>query len=152
MVHFDRHWPVGLIHDFLRANRVQNHHSDPNAISSPRSYFPVAPPSRSPMSSPVSLQPLKLTLHLANPPLDKLFMTPSIDSCKANFMSQIKEADFVRWGSVRRVTSLRKIDQDALWEGVITSRFLGTLPYCAKVCSSGSMNLHLQTTLTSSGL
>jgi autophagy-related protein 5 len=51
-------------------------------------------------------------------------MAPSLESCKANFMSQIKEADFVRWGSVRRITSLRKMDQDALWEGVIESELL----------------------------
>ena len=34
-------------------------------------------------------------------------------------MNMVKEADFVRWGSTRRVTQLRKVDQDALWEGVI---------------------------------
>jgi autophagy-related protein 5 len=34
-------------------------------------------------------------------------------------MNQLKEADYVRWGSVRRVTSLRKVDQDALWDGVV---------------------------------
>lgn len=34
-------------------------------------------------------------------------------------MNMVKEADFVRWGSTRRVTALRKVDQDALWEGVV---------------------------------
>lgn len=34
-------------------------------------------------------------------------------------MNQLKEADYVRWGSVRRMTSLRRADQDALWESVV---------------------------------
>ncbi|KAK9900431.1 APG5-domain-containing protein [Cystobasidium minutum MCA 4210] len=98
------HWPIGLIHDFLRT----------------------------------ALQPLKLNLHLSNPPLDKLFMAPSIETCKANFMSQIKEADFVRWGSVRRITSLRKMDQDALWDGVITNDFHKFWTVAAKLVPSPS--------------
>lgn len=38
-------------------------------------------------------------------------------------MSQIKEADFVRYGSTKRVTNLRKTEQDALWEGVVQQDF-----------------------------
>jgi autophagy-related protein 5 len=34
-------------------------------------------------------------------------------------MNMVKEADFVRWGNTRRVTALKKADQDALWEGVV---------------------------------
>jgi autophagy-related protein 5 len=50
-------------------------------------------------------------------------MSPSLEACKTNFMNQLKEADYVRWGSVRRVTSLRRVDQDALWEGVVGGGF-----------------------------
>lgn len=35
----------------------------------------------------------------------------------------LKEADFVRWGSTKRVTNLRKTEQDALWEGVVNHNF-----------------------------
>lgn len=35
----------------------------------------------------------------------------------------LKEADFVRWGSTKRVTNLRKTEQDALWEGVVSHNF-----------------------------
>ena len=38
-------------------------------------------------------------------------------------MSLLKEADFVRWGSTKRVTNLRKTEQDALWEGVVSHDF-----------------------------
>ena len=61
---------------------------------------------------------MRLTLHLASPPTDKLLMTPSQESCKQMFMAQLKEADFLRWGSTKRVTGLRKQDQDGLWESI----------------------------------
>lgn len=64
--------------------------------------------------------PWRLTLHIGNAPLDKLHSAPGLDNCRTAFMSQLKEADFVRWGSTKRVTNLRKMEQDALWEGVIT--------------------------------
>lgn len=33
-------------------------------------------------------------------------------------MGQLKEADFIRWGNTKRMTSLRKADQDGIWEGI----------------------------------
>ncbi len=33
-------------------------------------------------------------------------------------MGQVKEADFLRWGNTRRVTSLRKQEQDGMWDGL----------------------------------
>jgi hypothetical protein len=38
-------------------------------------------------------------------------------------MNMVKEADFVRWGNTRRVTALKRADQDALWEGVVKRKF-----------------------------
>lgn len=67
--------------------------------------------------------PFKLSLHLTNPPLDRLFHTPSLETSRSNFMNMIKEADFVRWGNTRRVTALKRADQDALWEGVVERRY-----------------------------
>lgn len=66
-------------------------------------------------------EPLEVMLHLRSPPTDKLLLGPSVEACRTNFMNLVKEADFVRWGSTRRVTQLRKVDQDALWEGVVQS-------------------------------
>src|SRR5690242_7507729 len=92
-----RHWPIGLIFD--------NH-----TISlSVRSSAPAA-------SS--QAQPLRLILHLASPPTEKLMLQPSQEACKQAFMGQLKEADFIRWGSTKRVTGLRKLEQDGIWEGI----------------------------------
>jgi autophagy-related protein 5 len=33
-------------------------------------------------------------------------------------MGQLKEADFLRWGSTKRMTGLRKQEQDGIWEGI----------------------------------
>jgi len=63
-------------------------------------------------------EPLRLTLHLASPPTDKLLLSPSVEACKQAFMGQIKEADFLRWGNTKRVTGLRKQEQDGMWEGL----------------------------------
>ena len=62
--------------------------------------------------------PLRITLHLASPPTEKLLLAPNPEACKQAFMGQLKEADFIRWGSTKRMTGLRKAEQDGLWEGI----------------------------------
>lgn len=62
--------------------------------------------------------PLRLVLHLVSPPTEKLLLAPSAEACKQAFMGQLKEADFIRWGNTKRMTGLRKAEQDGLWEGI----------------------------------
>ncbi|KAG8936685.1 autophagy protein 5 [Tulasnella sp. 419] len=97
------HLPIGLLYDL-------------NTVSAS---LHTAPPPSGVAQSP----PLRLTLHLVSPPLDKLLLTPSAESCKQSYMGQLKEADFLRWGNTKRVTSLRKQDHDGLWEGVREHNF-----------------------------
>ena len=61
---------------------------------------------------------MRLVLHLVSPPTDKLLLSPSAEACKLAFMGQMKEADFIRWGNTKRMTGLRKAEQDGLWEGI----------------------------------
>ena len=89
-----RHWPIGLLYD---------NHTIAASIKP------------TPATDPV---PLRLVLHLALPPADKLLLVPSAEACKQAFMGQLKEADFIRWGSTKRMTSLRKAEQDGIWEGI----------------------------------
>ncbi|KAF9231395.1 autophagy-related protein [Melanogaster broomeanus] len=100
------HWPIGLIYD--------NH-----IISA--SIRPTAPPSGSGLN--LQVTPLKLILHLASPPTEKLLLSPSSESCKQAFMGQLKEADFIRWGNTKRMTGLRKAEQDGMWEGIKEHNF-----------------------------
>jgi autophagy-related protein 5 len=92
-----RHWPIGLIYD--------NH-----IISSTIRAIPQGSTSQT--------VPLQLILHLASPPTEKLLLSPSAEACKQAFMGQLKEADFMRWGNTKRMTGLRKAEQDGMWEGV----------------------------------
>ncbi|KAI0259222.1 autophagy-related protein [Gloeopeniophorella convolvens] len=97
------HWPVGLIYD--------NH----TTLASSR---PAASTSARPQAV-----PLRLVLHLASPPTDKLLLAPSAEACKQAFMGQLKEADFLRWGNTKRMTGLRKAEQDGMWEGIKEHNF-----------------------------
>jgi autophagy-related protein 5 len=92
-----RHWPIGLIYDT-------------HTIASSIRTQPTRPQSAG--------TPLRLILHLASPPTDKLLQSPSAEACKQAFMGQLKEADFIRWGNTKRMTGLRKADQDGIWEGI----------------------------------
>ncbi|KAG5220477.1 autophagy protein [Salix suchowensis] len=46
-----------------------------------------------------------------------------VEACKQAFMGQLKEADFIRWGNTKRMTSLRKAEQDGIWEGIKEHNF-----------------------------
>ncbi|KAF7298196.1 Autophagy protein 5 [Mycena chlorophos] len=96
------HWPIGLIYD--------NH----TILTTVRP---------GPSLAATSANPLRLILHLASPPNDKLLLSPTADACKLAFMGQLKEADFIRWGNTKRMTGLRKADQDGLWEGIKEHNF-----------------------------
>lgn len=90
------HWPIGLIYDTILAS--------------------------SSLSSALEL-PLQVTVHLSAPPIDKGLLPNTVSVCRQAFMSQVKEADFVRWGSTRRVTNLRQREAESLWEGLIEHDF-----------------------------
>ncbi|KAG5646308.1 hypothetical protein DXG03_003905 [Asterophora parasitica] len=96
------HWPIGLIYDcHTISTSVRQPSSQPSAASSP----------------------MRLVLHLASPPTEKLLQSPSTEACKLAFMGQLKEADFLRWGNTKRMTGLRKADQDGIWEGIRDHNF-----------------------------
>jgi len=112
------HWPIGLLYDT-------------HTISmSVRNQGPVSPTA--------AAVPLRLILHLASPPSEKLLLGPSQDACKQAFMGQIKEADFIRWGSTKRVTGLRKNEQDGIWEGIRDHNFDDYWKVASKVTPSAS--------------
>ena len=49
-------------------------------------------------------------------------------------MGQLKEADFIRWGNTKRMTSLRKAEQDGIWEGIKEREFSPSPGPCALNC------------------
>jgi hypothetical protein len=106
-----RHWPLDLIHLHSIISRPLPSSSSSGAIT----------------------PPLRLRLHLSNPPIDKLNLPNGADQCRTQWVNQVKEADFVRWRNTSRTTGLRKGDFDAGWDGIVngmsfSSRLNGAAP------------------------
>ncbi|KAG0289594.1 autophagy protein 5 [Linnemannia gamsii] len=59
-----------------------------------------------------------IPLKCQNFPGDKLIKNPTLKSCQDYFMSMIKEADYLRNGSTKKVMNMSKSDQTQLWEGL----------------------------------
>jgi autophagy-related protein 5 len=86
------HYPIGLLFDLHTGYR-------PDSNSPPPLPWPV-------------------TVHFKNFPADKLIRAQAIDATQDFFMSMIKEADFLRNGSTKKVMNLSKNDQVQLWDGL----------------------------------
>jgi len=126
----DRHWPIGALYD--------NHVISAGVSASISStYLNTTLDNPNPVSSsnfdPTPVTPLRLILHLAAPPTDKILSSPSVEACKQAFMGQIKEADFLRWGNTKRVTGLRKQEQDGIWDGLRDSKQLPVPCVCGLI-------------------
>ncbi|KAF8524869.1 autophagy protein 5 [Hysterangium stoloniferum] len=106
------HWPIGLLYDCHTVSLTS--------------------------ASTSQAVPLRMTLHLASPPVDKLLLSPSQESCKQAFMGQLKEADFLRWGNTKRVTGLRKAEQDGIWEGIKDHNFDNYWRVASKICPTAT--------------
>ncbi|KAI9492838.1 autophagy protein Apg5-domain-containing protein [Zychaea mexicana] len=68
-------------------------------------------------------RPWHITVHFQNFPTDKLLMTPSVEATQNMFMSMVKQADFIRHGSTKRVMNLSKNDQSQLWQALSLDRY-----------------------------
>jgi len=90
---------------------------------------------------------LRIILHLVSPPLEKLMLAPSQEACKQAFMGQLKEADFIRWGNTKRITGLRKVEQDGIWESI--KERARCFIWCQKFCADFGTS---KITLTSTGV
>ncbi|OZJ03933.1 hypothetical protein BZG36_03611 [Bifiguratus adelaidae] len=70
--------------------------------------------------------PWPVTVHYDGFPSDKLIRGQTMDSVQDFFMSMVKESDYLRNGSTKKVMNLSKQDQSQLWEGLLldnTSKF-----------------------------
>ncbi|GJJ07187.1 hypothetical protein Clacol_001387 [Clathrus columnatus] len=119
------HWPIGLLYDCHSVS-----------LTTPSTSFAL---------------PLRMTLHLASPPIDKLLLSPSQEACKQAFMGQLKEADFLRWGSTKRVTGLRKAEQDGIWEGIKDHNFDNFWRVASKICPTANPSTSNSVTSQQSG-
>ncbi|KIM31926.1 hypothetical protein M408DRAFT_327313 [Serendipita vermifera MAFF 305830] len=113
-------WPIGLLYDIYVSSKT---------VSLATIHPPTASPSTNhqPTVYPQPTTPLRLTLHLI--PMGGSEKVPSLggaanqEALKQSFMAQLKEADFLRWGSTKRVTGLRKAEQDGIWDALRDHNF-----------------------------
>ncbi|EKM80858.1 hypothetical protein AGABI1DRAFT_119425 [Agaricus bisporus var. burnettii JB137-S8] len=112
------HWPIGLIYDNHTISASVRAAASQRALS--------------------QALPLRLILHLVSPPTEKLMLAPSPEACKQAFMGQLKEADFIRWGNTKRITGLRKAEQDGIWESIKEHNFEEYWRIASKVTPAAS--------------
>lgn len=123
------HWQIGLLYDYHTSNPArtdiayQSASASSSGLGSLRSDNAAAPLSASfdavSGGNQPSRLPWRIKLRLSKPPVERLHSNSGLESCKTSFMSTIKEADFVRYGSTKRVVNLRKQEQDTLWDSVV---------------------------------
>ncbi|KAI7852768.1 putative autophagy-specific protein [Circinella umbellata] len=68
-------------------------------------------------------RPWQITVHFHNFPNEKLLKSPSVEAAQDMFMSMMKQADFLRYGTTKRVMNLSKKDQSQLWESLSLDRY-----------------------------
>ncbi|WVF69945.1 hypothetical protein IAT40_004730 [Kwoniella sp. CBS 6097] len=112
------HWPIDLIdlHSYISRPRPI---PSPSAGPGPSSSSSSSSPNTTPQISHIPNRRLNLILHLSNPPSDRLLMPNNVETCKTQWLNQVKEADFVRWRNTNRVTNLRRTDLEAGWDGIV---------------------------------
>lgn len=62
--------------------------------------------------------PWCITLHFKDLPLSQILQKPTPETVQDMFMSMVKEADFLRNGSTKKVMNLTKRDQTQLWQSL----------------------------------
>ncbi len=123
------HWQIGLLYDYHTSNpaRTSISYQVPSTatsgLGSLRSETPQPQDRTASSVGQISRLPWKIKLRLSKPPVERLHSNAGLESCKTSFMSMMKEADFVRYGSTKKVTNLRKQEQDTLWESVVSHNY-----------------------------
>ncbi|PWN34205.1 uncharacterized protein FA14DRAFT_161682 [Meira miltonrushii] len=168
------HWPIGLLYDFHAVNMAPTTHKNSSSssnsvntitstmrklstapsvassagIPSVDGYFSPPLPDNSSFTAPNPQLPWRLVLRIGNAPLDKIHSAPGLDNCRSSFMSMVKEADHVRYGSTKRVVNLRRTEQDQLWDGVIQHDFDVFWSVASKLIPNAQQTANTQSTDT----
>ncbi|KAI8147430.1 autophagy protein Apg5-domain-containing protein [Fennellomyces sp. T-0311] len=67
-------------------------------------------------------RPWRITIHFRDFP-DELLKSPSVEAAQDMFMSMVKQADFLRHGTTKRVMNLSKKDQSQLWQSLSLDQY-----------------------------
>ncbi|CAO3703993.1 unnamed protein product [Rhizopus stolonifer] len=67
--------------------------------------------------------PWSITIHFKNLPTNLVLAKPTETTMQNMFMSMVKEADFLRTGSTKKVMNLSKHDQIQLWQSLSSDKY-----------------------------
>eukprot|EP00003_Mantamonas_plastica_P017779 TRINITY_DN2934_c2_g1_i3.p1 TRINITY_DN2934_c2_g1~~TRINITY_DN2934_c2_g1_i3.p1 ORF type:complete len:193 (-),score=36.78 TRINITY_DN2934_c2_g1_i3:357-935(-) len=67
--------------------------------------------------------PWEVFIHFQSYPENELLADPSLKNLLWHYTSTLKEADFIKNGSCRKVMGLSKSDQESLWEGLCKAEY-----------------------------
>ncbi|EIM24267.1 hypothetical protein WALSEDRAFT_34917 [Wallemia mellicola CBS 633.66] len=88
------HWSIGLSYDYFTFNFISN----------------------------TNMPPLRLILQ-QNTQSPNTYAANILDSTKMSFMASLKESQLVRWGTVKRMTSLKRSETEQLWSSLEKNLF-----------------------------
>ncbi|KAL0074049.1 autophagy protein Apg5-domain-containing protein [Phycomyces blakesleeanus] len=94
------HFPIGLLYDLYN--------------------FPI---SQVPTFGEKASLPWRINIHFDEFPIDKILRNPTLDTTQDMFMSMLKEADFLRHGTTKRVMNMSKRDQTQLWQSLVQGKY-----------------------------
>ncbi|KAI9337815.1 autophagy protein Apg5-domain-containing protein [Obelidium mucronatum] len=116
------HYPIGLLHDIVTYTPFQ-----PPAAQTPQTpQLPTQITPLPPTHHHFATIPWRITLHVSNFPSDKIFKAIPTASLQNNpprdfYMNSLKESEFIRHTSIKKVMSLPKSDQMLLWNSLVES-------------------------------
>ncbi|KAI8335270.1 putative autophagy protein [Choanephora cucurbitarum] len=67
--------------------------------------------------------PWTLTIHFTDLPTESILLKPTPESMQDMFMSMVKEADFLRFGTTKKVMNLSKRDSTQLWQSLASDQY-----------------------------
>ncbi|CAO3650802.1 unnamed protein product [Cunninghamella echinulata] len=97
------HYPIGLLYDILINTTLSGDQENNNNTK--------------------QILPWRLILHQGSFPDNIILKNPKLDIIQDMYMSMIKEADFLRHGSTKKVMNLSKSDQSQLWQALSSESY-----------------------------
>ncbi|KAI8097237.1 autophagy protein Apg5-domain-containing protein [Halteromyces radiatus] len=97
------HYPIGLLYDMIlrMGTSIQGQQREQQTPS----------------------LPWRIIVHDDHFPETILLRNPGLETMQDMYMSMIKEADFLRHGSTKRVMNLSKQDQSQLWQALFSEKY-----------------------------
>jgi hypothetical protein len=106
------HLPVGVLYDVLMKAKEKDFENNSNDSNDNNNN------NNNNNDIDKSILPWKIVVHFQSFPAEKIIRFEGLDSVRWNFMSDLKQAMYVRLRSAKSVLNLPKQEQEQMWEGL----------------------------------